>query len=162
MLNRSEYKDDEITLDYGEIKVTDRDFQEIKDKISKSSIESFKAGRRKVSSGWGNIKIKNYNGIDYQSSYELRFLKFLESINKLNIIERGPIISYFVDDKEHTYHSDFRIKNSNIVFEIKSTYVWNRKLETNLLKKEAAEKIYQYFIILDNNFQKIESIINEF
>jgi hypothetical protein len=34
MLNRGEYKDSEITLDYSEIKVSDRDFEDIKEKIS--------------------------------------------------------------------------------------------------------------------------------
>ena len=34
MLNRKDYKDDEITIDYSNIKVSDRDFEEIKEKIS--------------------------------------------------------------------------------------------------------------------------------
>ena len=33
MLNRADYKDDEITLDYSDIKVSDRDFEEIKQKV---------------------------------------------------------------------------------------------------------------------------------
>ena len=33
MLNRSDYKDDEITLDYSNIKVSDRNFEEIKQKL---------------------------------------------------------------------------------------------------------------------------------
>jgi len=33
MLNRADYKDDEITIDYTDIKVSDRDFEEIKQKI---------------------------------------------------------------------------------------------------------------------------------
>ena len=35
MLNRADYKDDEITLDYSEIKVKERDFEDIKLKIEK-------------------------------------------------------------------------------------------------------------------------------
>ena len=35
MLNRADYKDDEITIDYSNIKVFDRDFEEIKDKLNK-------------------------------------------------------------------------------------------------------------------------------
>jgi hypothetical protein len=34
MLNRNEYKDDEIILDYSNIKVSDRDFEEIKEKLN--------------------------------------------------------------------------------------------------------------------------------
>lgn len=33
MLNRGDYKDEDITIDYSDIKVSDRDFEEIKDKI---------------------------------------------------------------------------------------------------------------------------------
>mgnify|MGYP000244550941 CR=1 FL=1 len=33
MLNRGDYKDDELTIDYTDIKVTDRDFEEIKQKV---------------------------------------------------------------------------------------------------------------------------------
>jgi hypothetical protein len=35
MLNRGDYRDEDIVLDYSEIKVTDRDFEEIKQKIEK-------------------------------------------------------------------------------------------------------------------------------
>jgi hypothetical protein len=35
MLNRGDYKDEEITIDYSDIKVSDRDFEEIKQKIDK-------------------------------------------------------------------------------------------------------------------------------
>jgi hypothetical protein len=35
MLNRTDYKDDEITIDYSNIKVSDRDFEDIKQKIEK-------------------------------------------------------------------------------------------------------------------------------
>ncbi len=35
MLNRADYKDDEITIDYSNIKVSDRDFEDIKQKIEK-------------------------------------------------------------------------------------------------------------------------------
>ncbi len=41
MLNRSDYKDDEITIDYSDIKVSDRDFQEIKDKIENGGYKAY-------------------------------------------------------------------------------------------------------------------------
>jgi hypothetical protein len=41
MLNRADYKDDEITLDYSDIKVSDRDFQEIKDKIENHGYKAY-------------------------------------------------------------------------------------------------------------------------
>jgi len=41
MLNRADYKDDEITLDYSEIKVSDRDFNEIKQKIENGGYKAY-------------------------------------------------------------------------------------------------------------------------
>jgi hypothetical protein len=123
-----------------------------------SALISFKEGRRKVNSGWKNIKTKYYFDIPYQGTYELRFIKFIESIGFISLLERGPNISYFdTDNKEHTYFPDFIIKN--IVFEIKSSYLWDKFLDKNLQKKEAAEKIYKYYVIIDNNFDGVESII---
>ena len=39
--------------------------------------------------------------------------------------------------------------------------VLSEKIETNKSKKEEAEKIYQYHLILDNKFDSIKSIFNE-
>ena len=41
MLNRADYKDDEITIDYSEIKVSDRNFQEIKQKIENGGYKAY-------------------------------------------------------------------------------------------------------------------------
>ena len=41
MLNRSDYKDDEITIDYSNIKVSDRDFQDIKQKIENGGYKAY-------------------------------------------------------------------------------------------------------------------------
>ena len=41
MLNRADYKDDEITVDYCNIKVSDRDFQEIKQKIENGGYKAY-------------------------------------------------------------------------------------------------------------------------
>lgn len=59
MLNRSEYVDDEITIDYSNIKVSDRDFEEIKQKIEhgykaysswfEAMAKKLKFDRRKIS-----------------------------------------------------------------------------------------------------------------
>ena len=41
MLNRADYKDNEITLDYSEIKVSDRDFNEIKERIENGGYKAY-------------------------------------------------------------------------------------------------------------------------
>ena len=128
--------------------------------MSESAIQAFKDGRRKIS-GWGNIYTREYkNGITYQSSYELKFLKYIDDNNLLDKIENGGIVSYFVNDKEYLYYIDFKIKDIDVVFEIKSTYIWNKKEDINILKMEAASKIYKYHLILDNNFDNVINIIN--
>jgi len=132
---------------------------DIKKRMSDAAIKAFKEGRRKPNSGWGRIRIKQYNGIDYQSSYELKFLKFVESIGKFDLIERGPRISYFDDSgKEHNYYIDYRIKNTNIVFEIKSSYLWNKKRNINEIKMNESKKYYDYNLIINNNFKNIKKI----
>ena len=55
---------------------------------------------------------------------------------------------------------DYRIKNTNIVFEIKSDYYWKKSLGINLLKKKSAENIYEYHLILNNRFKKLNDILN--
>jgi len=133
---------------------------EVKSKMSESAILAFKEGRRSPGSGWAKIHTKQYKGLDYQSKYELNFLKYLESKGKLDIIEKGPTIPYFdINGKEHMYFSDFKIKNTNIIFEIKSWYYWEKNREVNIIKKETASKIYDFYLIMDNNFTEIDNLI---
>lgn len=134
-----------------------------KEKMRLSAIEAFKDGRRKPNGGWGKCKSGEYCGILYQGTYELKFLKYLENINKLNIIERGPRINYFDSDgKEHNYYIDFMIKNTNVVFEIKSDYLWNKKKEINEIKMEEAKKLYDYNLIINNDFKNITKIFENY
>lgn len=134
--------------------------EEVKLKMSESAILAFKEGRRSPGSGWAKIHTKQYKGLDYQSKYELNFLKYLESKGKLDIIEKGPTIPYFdMNGKEHMYFSDFKIKNTNIIFEIKSWYYWEKNREVNIIKKETASKIYDFYLIMDNNFTEIDNLI---
>lgn len=136
--------------------------EETKELQSKSAILAFKEGRRSPTSGWSKKYVSDYKGIKYQSKYELNFLLYLESIGKLFDIENGPVVPYIdIDGREHMYFIDFKIKNKNIVFEIKSSYYWEKKLETNILKQKAASEVYNYHLIMDNNFNKIEDILNE-
>jgi hypothetical protein len=135
---------------------------EVKNKMSESAILAFKEGRRSPGSGWAKIHTKQYKGLDYQSKYELNFLQYLESKGKLDIIEKGPIIPYFdMNGKEHMYFSDFKIKNTDIVFEIKSWYYWEKNREINIIKKETASKIYELYLIMDNNFTEIDKLIKD-
>jgi len=134
-----------------------------KNRMSQAAINAFKNGTRIPNKRWGKTVIKQYKGIDYQSKYELRFLEFIESIGLLDYIERGPIIEYHDSlGKIHNYFSDFKIKDSNYVFEIKSKYTWEKNLDINLIKKSEAEKLYEYYVVLDNKFNTVKKILLEY
>lgn len=134
--------------------------EEVKTKMSKSAILAFKEGRRSAGSGWAKIHTKEYKGLNYQSKYELNFLKYLESKGKLDSIEKGPTIPYFdFNGKEHMYFSDFKVKNTNIIFEIKSLYYWEKNKEINIIKRETSSNMYDFYLIMDNNFNDIDILI---
>lgn len=54
------------------------------------------------------------------------------------------------------------MKETKCAIEIKSTYIWNKKIEINLLKKKFAEIEYDYYLILDNNFDKVLEILKKY
>jgi hypothetical protein len=117
----------------------------------------------KYTDNWGNIKTEIYKGIEYQSSYELNFLKYIEKLGYLNDIERGPKIRYINKNDEHKiYFCDYRLKNSKIIFEIKSSYILKIHKENYELKENAAKQLYDYVLILDNNFFEVDKKINEY
>jgi hypothetical protein len=136
--------------------------EETKKKLSKSIKNAYKYGRLKPQNRWGKTIVKQYNGIDYQSTYELNFIKYCEEIGLFELLERGPIIQY-VDDNglPHNYFSDFKIKDTDIVIEIKSTYIWKKNQRINEIKKEFSEKLYNYLIIKDNNFSEFNNLITQ-
>lgn len=133
-----------------------------KKKLSESIKEAYKSGRLKPQNRWGKTIIKQYKGLDYQSTYELQFIKHCEKQNLLSILERGPIIQYIDDDGlSHNYFSDFKIKDTNIVVEIKSSYMWEKNKRINEIKKETSEKLYNYIIIKDNNFSEFNKLLKQ-
>lgn len=98
-----------------------------------------------------------------QYGFELKFLQYIDVVlNKIHLIDRGPSISYNINDKPHTYFIDFIIKGTNCVFEIKSKYFWNKSKEINIIKKYEAEKLYNYNLIIDNDFSNLMEIFEKY
>lgn len=58
------------------------------------------------------------NKIFYQSKSELYFIEACEENNVF--IENGPVIPYYLNNKKHYYHVDFKTKN--LIVEIKSSH----------------------------------------
>ena len=81
----------------------------------------------------------------------------------INDVERGPKIRYINKDNEQkVYFSDYRLKNSDIIFEIKSTYILELHKDNYLLKEEAAKRKYDYNLVLDNDFSIVDKKIKEY
>jgi len=138
--------------------------EETKKKLSISVKKAWAEGKfKKIQNTFGQTDTKIYNGIEYQGSYELNFLKYIEKQGYLNKIERGPKIKYINKDGENKiYFSDFRLKNSNIIFEIKSTYILELHKENYYIKESAALLKYDYNLVLDNNFNIVDKKIMEY
>ena len=99
---------------------------------------------------------KKFKNIYYQGSYEL---DFLEKYSNIFNIGRGPSIQYNLNNKKHIYHSDFYIKELDLIIEIKSSYWYNVHLEKCLAKEEYAKKEHNYLLILDKNYELLNEKI---
>lgn len=101
-----------------------------------------------------SFRIKEFNGIIYQGTYELDFILFCMS-NGIEF-ERGPVIEY----EDGTYHSDFYIKKINLIAEIKSSYTYNKELSKNSKKQKACiDRGYNFIFIIDKNYTQFSELI---
>jgi len=105
------------------------------------------------------VQTKQYKetNLTYQGSFELDFLnKYYEKI----IIEKGPPIKYFFDNKNKIYHSDFFIPSLNLVIEIKNSYHY-KKYYDHIKAKEMGVILsgYKYIIIIDKHYKKFNQLI---
>lgn len=104
-------------------------------------------------------KIKSMNNLDgnkilYQSNYEKEFINFCNENNIL--IQNGPSLSYYWNNKEHQYFVDFYIPKLNIIIELKDMHRFHREQLVNgrWNAKECAAKLavsqnkFSQFILL--------------
>ena len=130
--------------------------------MSKVRIEGLADGTIPFPQGWRSQLSSEYKGMHCQSSYEVDFLKHAESLGKLHLIERGPIIAYYcnTEKKMRKYLVDFSIKDTNILIEVKSTWVLNNHLENyNDKKQSTINKNYNLLLVLDKNYLEIDKIL---
>lgn len=108
--------------------------------------------------------------IPYQASYEYSFLENLEKLNGLNWlienVKRGPAIWYIdpCTEKKRLYISDYIIDST--IYEVKSSYTWNRKgkdLDLENLNKakldECLARGYNVVLVLDKKEIKYEKFM---
>jgi len=112
-------------------------------------------------------KLRNYKDLDllYQGTHELSFLETIEKEFSLQYIidniVRGPRFKYTgTNDKSRTYYSDFLDKNTNTIYEIKSSWWWDSADRKDLDQKEnnkrkllsAESSGYNVVLVLDKKF----------
>lgn len=107
------------------------------------------------------FKIKRYKDIGYyRGKYELDFLEYCDKNNI--IVVNGPSVKYIYNDVNKVYHSDFYIKNENLICEIKSSYTYNYNKELNDAKRKSCiENGYNFLFIIDKDYSELDKIINK-
>lgn len=105
------------------------------------------------------------SGVIYQGGYERYFLENFENRLGLewirNNIKRGPGIWYDWQDRPHLYLPDYLIGNT--IYEIKSSYTWNRlgkdlQLQERNISKLKATVLSGYSVILVLDHKEMEFI----
>lgn len=104
------------------------------------------------------FKVKEYNGIKYQGTYELDFIKFCDK-NNLEV-KKHKSIKYYQNSKTRIYFPDFYLPKYNLIIEIKSSYYYKKEENRNLLKeKYSKESGFNFLFIIDKNYNDLLKII---
>jgi hypothetical protein len=136
----------------------------IKDKIKSSFIRKYKVEHALQNqyffdkSQKSGFKVKEYNGIKYQGTYELDFLIFCEKMN-LDVSKHKSII-YYHNNKSKIYYPDFYLKQYNLIIEIKSSYYYTKEIEKNLLKERYSKELgLNFLFIINKEYSELIKII---
>ena len=125
---------------------------------------------------WDGVKVKNpvqylkpiWAAADGSRLHKLvpmvsvDFRQKMEDAGVLSPDDKYPCdtVGYVYKDKNKIYFPDFYIPKFNLVCEIKSDYYYNKDLELNLAKKEAASSQgYNFLFIIDKNYNDLLDII---
>jgi len=109
-------------------------------------------------------RINYYNeNIYYQGSYEKDFLDYMNNLNILHKISRGPIIKYNNGVSNKIHYPDFYIEEYNLIIEIKSNYYYYKYIDINQIKmKEAINVGYNYLYIINKDYTIFNKIISDY
>jgi hypothetical protein len=106
------------------------------------------------------LKIKYFEGILYQGTYELDLLILLKSLNLIDKVQRGSEIEYSINESKHVYYPDFFLPLYNLIIEVKSCYYYNLNLEKNLAKERACRELgYNFLFVLDKDYDCLLNIL---
>lgn len=85
---------------------------------------------------------QSYNGILYDSSWEVELAKRLESLNETFERPKTPIKYIGEDEKEHNYFPDFYLPNRKVFVEIKNPYLFENDSKVQILKAKRNDIIW--------------------
>ena len=102
------------------------------------------------------FRLYSYNGISFDSSYELVFYKYCIDHNIPIEYEPHDAIIHYKDKNniDRIYHPDFRVKiksNDNLLIEISSEYTWNYKKSE---EKKTIIRNNNILVLLDKDLKK--------
>ena len=101
-------------------------------------------------------KIKKYEELYYQGTYELNFLEKYYNIG----ITRCKPIKYQFNNTIHIYFPDFYYEPLNLIIEIKSSKWYDEHLSKNLSKQKACQNQgYNFIFIIDKNYEIFDKLI---
>jgi len=109
--------------------------------------------KKHISEAWtpNNKRAKGkygfHNGIFYQSSYELNFMKLLDEYKIPYERANQFKIKYIFENQEHYYYPDFYLPREDSIIEIKSVY-YLKDLKTKAKLKAAKQQFGNKFLLI--------------
>lgn len=140
--------------------------EEHKQKLSNSlkGKKRSKEHQQKLCESWQpnnkRLKSKNgiHNGIHYQSSYELNFMKFLDEykIPYDRADNKQFRVKYVFEDNEHYYYPDFYLPRENSIVELKAS--WQLKDLKTQAKLNAVKNLYggKFMVITEQELPELQ------
>jgi hypothetical protein len=96
--------------------------------------------------------------IFYQGTYEKDFLD--NYYDKLEI-QKIKEIDYIFENKNKKYFSDYYLPKYNLIIEIKSSYIFEKFKNQNLVKRQRCIELgYNFLFIIDKNYNELNVIID--
>lgn len=98
-------------------------------------------------------KTQLYNGVLYDSSWEVELAKRLESLNEKFERPKSPIKYTGSDDREHNYFPDFYLPERCIFIEVKNPYLFENDSKVQILKAIRSDIIWLTSLEQIQNFE---------
>ncbi len=117
--------------------------------------------------GWFVSERQNKK-IYYQSSYELKFLNYLETNSEIEEFDRCKFSIELDDTGYHKHYPDFIVKNKNgdtIIYETKAKFFYDKNKKSNDIKicktvKFCRERGWKYRILFKKDLEKINDLLH--